>query len=402
MDLLPSAIRLVHTADLHLGSPFSWFPEQAGRLRAEQFDAFLSLIELCERERTHLLLIAGDLFDQPESEPALARRVADALGLLTVTKVFIASGNHDPAGLNSPYRTMAWPACVTVFGGEPACVELPGLGAAVYGAGFTSAVATSPIYGPGGPVPAPGSGLVQILLLHGDLVSGAAPSAYNPILAGWLAAAGFDYAALGHRHASGIGGTAYAYSGCLTGRGFDEPGLRGALAVTLSRVPASGSDGGGRPIRVKTEIAFLPPPRPARQFIELSVDIASCETPDEAVARVEAAMSSAGPDDWHRHLYRVSLTGELPEGETAPADRVVMRLRDSVFHLALRDRTTVLWDLDALARQHSLRGAFVRRVRERMAEAGDRDDGRQVRRLKAAMQTGLQAARGEVPVDAAD
>ena len=81
MDLLPSAIRLVHTADLHLGSPFSWFPEQAGRLRAEQFDAFLSLIELCERERTHLLLIAGDLFDQPEPEPALARRVADALGL---------------------------------------------------------------------------------------------------------------------------------------------------------------------------------------------------------------------------------------------------------------------------------------------------------------------------------
>lgn len=399
---MPSAIRLVHTADLHLGSPFSWFPEQAGRLRTEQFDAFLSLIEFCERERMHLLLIAGDLFDQPEPEPALARRVADALGLLTDTRVFIASGNHDPAGLASPYRTMAWPACVTVFGGEPARVELPGLGAAVYGAGFTSAVATVPIYGPDSPVPLPGSGLVQILLLHGELVSGAAPSAYNPIQAGWLAAAGFDYAALGHRHASGIGGAAYAYSGCLTGRGFDEPGLRGALAVTLRRVPASVSDGDGRPIRVKTEIAFLPPPRPARQFIELSVDIASCETPDEAVACVEAAMSAAGADDWHRHLYRVSLTGELPEGEVAPVDRIAMRLRDSVFHLVLRDRTTVLWDLDALASQHSLRGAFVRRMRERMAEAGSREDDPQNRRLEAALRIGLLAARGEVPVDAAD
>ncbi len=392
----PAEIHLIHIADLHLGSPFAWIPEQAERLRAEQFDAFLSVVEHCERERMHLLLIAGDLFDTPDPDPALARRVADALGTLTVTRVFIAAGNHDPAGLLSPYRTLDWPAHVHLFRGPRETVEVPDLGVCVHGAGFESEVARQPLFDPGWTVRDP-SGTLHVLVLHGELVSGAVETIYNPIPADRLAAAGFDYAALGHVHAgtpaASVGPDArLAYSGCLTGRGFDETGPRGTLAVSLRRRAASGRSG--------VSASFLPPPRPARLLYELSVDLSGCGTPDEAVEAVSQAMASAGGGDWPRCLYRVTLTGDRREDEPAPLDRILGRLRDRVFHLVLRDRTTAREDLDALALRHSLRGAFVRGIRQRQEAAGG--DEATVRRLEAALRLGLQAARGEVSADAAD
>jgi exonuclease SbcD len=59
------SIRLIQTGDLHLGSPFSFAPELAGRLQQSQLETFWSIIRLCQEQQADVLLIAGDLFDQP-------------------------------------------------------------------------------------------------------------------------------------------------------------------------------------------------------------------------------------------------------------------------------------------------------------------------------------------------
>jgi len=397
---VPDTIRLVHIADLHLGSPFSGFPEHVASLRAGLFDAFLSIVEHCERERVPLLLIAGDLFDTAVPEPALARRTADALGILSVTRVFIAAGNHDPAGIDSPYRTIEWPAHVHLFLGHPESVDLPELGVCVHGAGFASTAAERPLFGENAPARDPDDPRIHLLVLHGDRIDGAAQTPYNPIRREWLAAAGYDYAALGHVHAptppAEAAATGIAYSGCHAGRGFDETGERGALAVTLRRAPVPG----GRAVRVVREASFLPPPRPARRYIAIEAEVGDPGDPDEAVSNVASAIARAGGSDPERHLYRITLTGTRDADTAPPADRVAARLRGSVFHLELEDRTAVGEDIESLALRHSLRGLFVRRLLQRMEETGG--DGPERSRIEAALRLGLQAARGEVEPDEAD
>ena len=61
-------IKFLHAADLHLDAPFSSLGrEQAVLRRREQREAVRRLVEICNAEGCHLLLLAGDL----ESRDAL-------------------------------------------------------------------------------------------------------------------------------------------------------------------------------------------------------------------------------------------------------------------------------------------------------------------------------------------
>ncbi|MEA2520055.1 MAG: repair protein SbcD/Mre11, partial [Chloroflexota bacterium] len=56
-------LRLLHTADVHLGARHADLGEQAAAQRERQFAAFQAAIELAIAEKVDLFLIAGDLFD---------------------------------------------------------------------------------------------------------------------------------------------------------------------------------------------------------------------------------------------------------------------------------------------------------------------------------------------------
>ena len=56
-------LRLLHTADIHLGARHSDLGEQAAAHRERQFAAFGRSVDLALEERVDLFLIAGDLFD---------------------------------------------------------------------------------------------------------------------------------------------------------------------------------------------------------------------------------------------------------------------------------------------------------------------------------------------------
>ncbi len=58
-------IRILHTADLHLGSVFPEFYGQAANRRADQLATFDRIIALAVSRQVHLLLVAGDLFASP-------------------------------------------------------------------------------------------------------------------------------------------------------------------------------------------------------------------------------------------------------------------------------------------------------------------------------------------------
>ena len=57
----------IHTADLHLDSPFATLnpdnPDLADILRSATFDAFERIIQICLERKVDFLLVAGDIYD---------------------------------------------------------------------------------------------------------------------------------------------------------------------------------------------------------------------------------------------------------------------------------------------------------------------------------------------------
>ena len=56
-------LRIIHTADVHLGARHDDLGEQASAQRERQFAAFVATIDLAIAEKVDLVLISGDLFD---------------------------------------------------------------------------------------------------------------------------------------------------------------------------------------------------------------------------------------------------------------------------------------------------------------------------------------------------
>ena len=61
-------LRFVHSADLHLDSPFRGIRSEAPEYVADTlgratFDAYENIVNLCIREQADALLVAGDIYD---------------------------------------------------------------------------------------------------------------------------------------------------------------------------------------------------------------------------------------------------------------------------------------------------------------------------------------------------
>lgn len=332
------AVRILHAADFHLDSAFGALSaEQAKLRRRESRMTAERLANFANQNEVDVVLLAGDLFDGAEVYRETVEQLLDALGSMRA-RVFIAPGNHDFFSARSPYAALSWPENVHIFKTSAMeCVELPELGCAVYGAAFTSPAQEKSLLAD---FRTPDDGLVHLGVLHAEV--SAAEARYDPVTHEEIAASGLDYLALGHTHEYGgvlkAGNTAYAYSGSIEGRGFDELGEHGFLTGTVEQGSA--------------KLTFVPFAR--RRYEILNVDVTG--------KTAEAALRAALPEDTARDLYRVIFTGETDE--RGVDERAVMeRFGPEFFHLELRDKTRIGEDVWARAAEDSLRGAFLRELR---------------------------------------
>ena len=99
-------LRIIHTADVHLGARHDDLGEQASAQRERQFAAFTAAIDLALAEKVDLFLIAGDLFDSNVQPKRSVERVAAQLQRLAASKIrtVIIPGTHDGYDRSSIYR----------------------------------------------------------------------------------------------------------------------------------------------------------------------------------------------------------------------------------------------------------------------------------------------------------
>ena len=326
-------------------------PQRAAERRRESREAGARLAEEALRRNADVILLSGDLFDGADSFRETVEQLAKGLGQAGAS-VFIAPGNHDFYGPDSPYATAEWPENVHIFcSGSVESIDLPDLNCTVHGAAFTAPEQRESLLRG---FSAPENGRIHLMALHGD-VEPATPR-YDPIAKKEIADSGLSYLALGHVHAASgpqkCGKTVWAYPGCIEGRGFDELGDKGFYFGTVSDQGA-------------VTLEFVPFAR--RRYEILTVDV----TDQEPRGALEAALPAWTLDD----LYRILLIGETDE-RGLDLTALEAALSGRFYALELRDQTRVRQDVWARADEDSLRGEFLRRLRRRYdaaADDGERD-----------------------------
>lgn len=341
-------LKLIHGADFHLDAPFGALsPEKARQRRDEQRQLLSRLADLAETEGADLVLLSGDLLDGGETYQETVEALSRTLGQIKAP-VFIAPGNHDPYGPRSVYAGTVWPDNVHIFTAvQPEAVELPELNCVVHGAAFTTPQADrSPLMG----FSAPRDGKLHLMALHGDV---AGQGRYGPINEEDIAASGLTYLALGHIHAcSGLqkaGDTYWAYPGCPEGRGFDETGEKGVLAVTVEDDRT-----------VSARFVSLA----ARRYEIVEADVTGKDSGEDALRSVLPAAPSGD-------CCRIVLTGQ--RSFDIPDLAALTALAEPFyFSVSVRDNTRPLRDLWERAGEDSLTGLVLRALKGEK-ELEDRD-----------------------------
>lgn len=132
-------LKILHTGDIHLDSPFSGLDARRSEIRrAELRSTFSSLMTYVRDNSIDLLLITGDFFDTGFVTKETVSIVLREFSRVPDCKIVISPGNHDPYTPDSVYAKVKFPENVYIFkSSEQTSFSFPELGCEVYGYAFT-------------------------------------------------------------------------------------------------------------------------------------------------------------------------------------------------------------------------------------------------------------------------
>jgi len=232
----------IHTADLHLDSPFSGISENnqdlSERLVNATFEAYDTIIDICIEKEVDFLLIAGDVYDSANKSLYAQLRFISGLKKLSAKGIqaIIAHGNHDP--LNGWSATLDWPENVHIMSGDIIDTFQPEIDnthvVTIVGTSYleqhiwTNLAQKFP--------KRENNAIFTIGLLHCMVGSSTEHDPYAACTMQDLKDLDYDYWALGHIHVPSVineTNPVVVYSGNPQGRHIKEAGSRGCYHVTV-------------------------------------------------------------------------------------------------------------------------------------------------------------------------
>lgn len=366
------SVRILHTADWHLGKENTYLGAFSGERKYEVLAAAKRAIALCEEENVDIMLVAGDIFDNNRIEDKMVDEIIEAFGQLTRTKVVIALGNHDPLTADSPFKNRRLSANTFVLPENDYVLDFDSIGCRVYGSSFGS------VYKTGSErffITPPADDKINLMVLHGETRADLS-SPYRSITKTFIEESNMDYIALGHNHKRSeivkLGSTRFAYCGCIEGQGYDEDGEKGVYLGDVSKMSA--------------DLKFVPIAKRTHHHID--VDISGEEQVAEIIKKAINKASACPRND----LFRITLKGNIEPQANLNLDDISARLSPEVYNLRLKDRTGIKVDLELLAKENSLKGKFAKEMLKRISEA----DESQKQIYLNALRIGLKSFEGQV------
>ena len=372
-------IKILHTADIHIGAAESFLGASADARRFETLITFEKIIDLAKSESVDLIAIAGDLFDSNTIEDRLITAVLTKIADVAPIKVVFSAGNHDPLNAESPFLNRSLPENLYVLGLRDECITFPDINTRVYGRSFEH----NCLDGEESFTLKTEDSFINIMVQHGELKSDL-NSDYNAITPKFVKNSGMDYIALGHVHKrteiGKIDDTRFAYCGCPEGQGFDELDEKG---IYIGEIGKNYCD-----------LKFTSVSK--RIHIEEKVDIGDCKDSSEISVKVLKQLETAYGDSFKENLYKIELTGEVPEETEIITTEILSRLKNELYFVKLKNSTELLIDYDTLSKEPTLKGIFVKKMLEKEAEVESMEEKAIVRK---ALSLGLKAFKTEVKYD---
>lgn len=384
-------IRCLHLADLHLGWSLQDpdFPSDKSRVRREERDSVLKTavdFAVDPGNSIDIVIIAGDLFETHTPDPALAEHVlsqlrrAENAGILVVT----VPGNHDEITYHdSVYRqygdSRRWPG-ILVRNPMPEPVykgEIKGVSVCIYSLAYTGGLTKVSRLTSFPREERPG---LHIGVFHGSLDWDMVGDRSLPLDSQRLAAAGYDYVALGHIHKHRevrAGKGVMVYPGAIESKGFSDLGTG---YMTIVRFSPRGASQGSAGFDVKLEPRNIP----VRKHLVIDMDISTKESQEEIVSECKGRAE-------HDSMVKLVLRG-VPSFGVNP-ESLKAQLQDSFFWVEIEDESSFVEssDIQEFAKEQTIRGHFVRRLLKRLEDAHSQ---REKEVLELALRKGLAAFDG--------
>lgn len=334
-------MKLLHFADLHLDSPFTWAGPELGRSRRRALRQVLQRIgELASSESVDAVLCAGDLYENECFTPDTTAFVADLFNELEVP-VFLAPGNHDWLGPRSLYATASWGPNVHVF-------EENRLTPFALADGFT-------IWGAAHLVPANTPGFledfrveragVNIALFHGSeqgalmwQESGKAP--HSPFREAQIAESGLSHAFVGHFHSPRTTRW-YTYPGNPDPLTFGESGDRGVVIAEVDEV--------GCIQRTVHDVSLT-------RITDVAVQLQNIQHAGQIRDAVSEAVEPL------TGIVRLTLNGEVAEEVDVRVEDLLAAGAHLEAFLPRVGDLTVAYDFEDISKEQTVTGQFVREV----------------------------------------
>ena len=364
-------MKLIHTADLHLDSELSAHldRERAKMRRAEILDTFRRMVLWAEENGVSAILISGDLFDTKTVRKGARNIVLSAFTEHPSIDFYYLRGNHDEDSFietlegNIPANLKLFgPSWVRYEANEDPRVVISG---AEYSEDHPELYATLSL----------DPDRINIVMMHGQESASGSKNDSDLIRLRELRYRNIDYLALGHIHSHreaqldsrGV----YVYPGCLEGRGFDEAGEKGFMLLETEE--------GRREIR-RTFVPFA-----KRTLYRIDTDVTGAADTAEMIRRAEEEIGRK--EISQDAMVEIVLTGSRNAEDEFDPLQVETALSGRFFFSRVKDETKLSVDYDSYERDESLKGEFIRTVRD-MASLSEEEK-------RAVIRYGIQALRGE-------
>ncbi len=336
-------MRIIHCADIHADSKFGthFSKDQADQRRKEIVDTFANMVRFARENDVKVVIIAGDLFDTKASQQKnIKKRFSYIISQNPDIDFLYLRGNHDEdvdfaVDDNLPnlkrFSKEKW-----------TCYSYGDVN--IYGREFAKSIPLSTYS-----ELTLDSNKKNIVVLHGQ-VADYKPKDGAPVISiPHLTNKNIDYVALGHIHDFKLAKLdsrgKWCYSGCLEGRGFDECGEKGFVLLDTDD---------------KVEAKFIPLAQ--RCIHEVEVPLAGSVSYSEIMKSISAEISSLPVKD----IVQVDLTGEISEETEIETSSYESALKSdfNFYYIRIKDKTETKIDFEKYENDVSLKGEFIRLVKE--------------------------------------